>query len=71
MKFHYDQKVDALSIRFNNKRYFESDEVADGVIFDYDKAGKIIAIELLDASKRFPAGLKSQLNKKAISFVVA
>lgn len=51
MKLNYDPQVDALSIRFNNKPYFASDEVRDGVIFDYDKNDKIIAIEILDASK--------------------
>lgn len=51
MKFNYDPQVDALSIRFNDKPYFESDEVRDGVVFDYDNNGKIIAIEILDASK--------------------
>ena len=71
MKFHYDQKVDALSIRFNNKRYFESDEIAEGIIFDYDKFGKIIAIELLNASKKFPPNFKSKLKKKEVSFLFA
>ena len=71
MKFYYDNKIDALSIRFNNKRYFESDEVSEGVIFDYDKSGKIIAIELLDASQKFPSGFKSKLKKKEVSFIFA
>ena len=51
MKFNYDPQADALSIRFNDKPYFKSDEVRDGVIFDYDNKDKIIAIEILDASK--------------------
>ena len=67
MKFHYDKQADALYIRFNDKRYFESDEVRDGVIFDYDKNGKIVGIEVLDASKQFPKEFKSQIQRKAIS----
>lgn len=54
MKLRYDKKEDALYIRFNSQRYFESDEVRDGVIFDYDKKGKIVGIEILDASKILP-----------------
>jgi len=54
MRFHYDKKIDALYIRFNEKGYFESDEVRDGIIFDYDKKGKIIGIEVLNASKALP-----------------
>ena len=66
MKFHYDKKVDALSIRFNNQRYVESDQVSDDVILDYDKQGRIIGIEVLNASKRFPKEFHKQLHKKLI-----
>lgn len=51
MRFHYDKKVDALYIRFNKQDYFESDEIREGVIFDCDKNGRLIGIEILDASK--------------------
>ena len=67
MKFHYDKKVDALHIRFNDKRYVESDEVKAGIIFDYDKDGKIIGIEVLDASKQFPKEFEAQIKDKDIS----
>lgn len=60
MKLRYDKKEDALYIRFNDKRYFESDEVRDGVIFDYDQQGRIIGIEILDASKVLPKGFGQQ-----------
>jgi len=67
MKFHLDKKQDALYMRFNNNPYVESDEIQEGIIFDYDQRGKIIAIEILDASKRLPRNFKSQLIKKEIS----
>lgn len=54
MKNHYDKKEDAFYIRFNKKRYFESEEVRDGVIFDFDRKGHIVGIEILDASKILP-----------------
>ena len=73
MKLDYDSKIDAFYIRFNNQRYHESDEIQDGVVFDYDKKGKIIGIEVLEASKKFPKDFKSHLkqNQKnvAVSFV--
>lgn len=71
MKFHYDNKVDALYIRFNNQRYKDSDEIAEGIIFDYDNAGKIVGIEVLDASKKFPKGFRSKLKNKDISISFA
>jgi uncharacterized protein YuzE len=59
MKLNYDNKVDALSIRFNANSYAESDEISDGVIFDYDKKGKIVGIEILNASKILPREVKN------------
>lgn len=35
MRLHYDKKSDALYIRFDESPYAESDEIEDGIIFDY------------------------------------
>lgn len=51
MEAHYDPEADALSIRWGDAEYEESDEV-DGVILDYDKDGNVIGVEVLDASKK-------------------
>ncbi|MEK7560398.1 MAG: DUF2283 domain-containing protein [Patescibacteria group bacterium] len=53
MRFHYDKNVDAFYIRLNDAPYEESVEMGDGVIFDYDPKGKIVGIEILDASQKF------------------
>ncbi len=50
MRITYDEKVDALYIRLKESRYYESDEVKEGFLLDYDNAGNIIGIEILDAS---------------------
>ncbi|MBI5399453.1 DUF2283 domain-containing protein [Candidatus Saganbacteria bacterium] len=62
MKINYDEKSDAMYIRFSDAAYYESDEVKNGIIFDYDKQGKVIAIEILDASKNLPAPKSSFYN---------
>lgn len=68
MKFHYDKQHDALYIRFDENPYKESDEVKEGVIFDYDKKGKIIGIEILDASQKLsPAFHASLLQAKTLA----
>ena len=69
MKFRYDKVVDALSIRFNSQPYKESEEVSDGVIFDYDQKGKIVGIEILDASKILPKNFQKEPRKRQIEFV--
>ncbi|MBD1808954.1 DUF2283 domain-containing protein [Microcoleus sp. FACHB-SPT15] len=52
MKVVYDPEVDVLRIIFKNASIEESDEEKPGVIFDYDKDGKIVGLEILDASKQ-------------------
>lgn len=52
MKAHYDPEVDALAIKWGDAPVDESDEVADGVILDYDKDGNVVGVEVLEASKK-------------------
>ena len=56
MKTIYDAEADALYVRFAEAPIIESEEVSDGVILDFDAEGRIVAIELLDASKQVAAG---------------
>jgi uncharacterized protein YuzE len=48
----YDKHTDILVIAFNAKSVDESDEIAPGIIADFDTDGNIVAIEILDASQR-------------------
>jgi len=52
MKVTYDPEVDILRIILSSAPIEESDEEKPGMIFDYDKEGNIIGLEILDASKR-------------------
>jgi len=52
MKADYDRKVDVLTVVFSDAPVEESDEVRPGVILDYDAAGNVVGMEILDASKR-------------------
>src|SRR5436853_3288550 len=52
MKVIYDKESDTLSIIFRSGKVAESDEVRPGLILDYDKAGRLVSLELLDASKQ-------------------
>ena len=51
MRISYDEEVDALYIRLKETTYYESDEIKEGFILDYDRGGNIIGIEILDASE--------------------
>jgi len=52
MKVIYDKDTDTLSIILRTGKVVESDEPQDGLIIDYDKSGRLLSIELLDASEQ-------------------
>jgi len=53
MKVTYDRKTDTLSVLLQDSvAVAESDEDKPGVILDYDEAGSLVSLEILDASKR-------------------
>ena len=62
MRISYDEKADAMYIRFSEDKYYESEEVKDGVILDYDKAGKVIALDVLDTAVNLPGIAMSSIN---------
>jgi len=64
MKVKYDQEVDVLTIRFSDTPIEESDQDKPGVILDYDKDGRIVGIEILNASKQVE-------NPKSLEYAVA
>jgi uncharacterized protein YuzE len=52
MKVTYDPEVDVLRIVFRDAPVQESDEDKPGVILDFDAAGEVIGMEILNASVR-------------------
>ena len=51
MKVKYDKETDILYIRLSDLNIAESDEDKKGVILDYTADGKLVGIEVLNASK--------------------
>ena len=52
MKISYDAEVDALSITFRETTV-TTKHLAEGIAADYDSAGRLAGLEILDAQKRF------------------
>jgi uncharacterized protein YuzE len=47
----YDKETDTLSNILRSDKIAECDETHPGLILDYDKAGRLVSLELLDASE--------------------
>jgi len=60
MHVRIDQGADAVYLNLTDRPIKGSEEVADGIVVDYDAEGRIVGIEIFDASKRTddPAVLK-------------
>jgi len=52
MRIEYDPKHDLLNIEFIADEAIAESTELDGVVIDYSKDGRIVAIEILDAGKR-------------------
>lgn len=51
MKVKYDKKEDAVWIEFAKGTYEKTRKVSDVILVDEDVKGKVLGIEILDASK--------------------
>jgi YD repeat-containing protein len=52
MRVRVDQRADAVYLNLTDRPIKDSEEVADGIVLDYDAEGRLVGIEILDASKR-------------------
>jgi uncharacterized protein YuzE len=66
MKVHFDEKSDALYLRLDDSRIVESEEVAAGVILDFNDKNQVVGVEILNVKNRV-----AEKYLKEISFQVA
>ncbi len=52
MRVRVDHGADAIYVNLTDRAIKDSAEVADGIVVDYDAEGRIVGVEILDASKR-------------------
>jgi len=53
MKIEYDREVDALYVRLQEKFVAKTVEVDEGINIDFDDDGRLIGLEILDATERY------------------
>jgi uncharacterized protein YuzE len=54
MRLHVDKEAYALYLRLDDSKIIESEEVAPGVILDYNEKDEVVGVEMLYLSKRTP-----------------
>jgi uncharacterized protein YuzE len=52
MKLSYDKETDSLYIHLSNTPSVDSNEVADGVVLDFDSNGVLVGIDVQHASEK-------------------
>ncbi len=53
MKIEYDNEIDALYIRLQEKYVDRTVEIEEGLNIDFDKSGKLAGLEVIDAADRY------------------
>ena len=51
MKFHYYRETDSLYIDLSEKTSVDSQEVTQGIVLDFDSNGKLVGIDIQNASE--------------------
>jgi len=60
----YDEEADVLNIEINDKDYWKSIELPNGIVVDISKDGSMTGFEILNASSQF-LGESKEIIKKA------
>jgi uncharacterized protein YuzE len=52
MRVRIDPSADAVYIDLAEREIASSEELADGIIVDYDADGRVVGVEILDAARK-------------------
>jgi uncharacterized protein YuzE len=59
MRVHFDEKADAIYLRFDESEIVGSEEVHPGIILDFNERDEVVGVEVLRVKNRIPiASLK-------------
>lgn len=54
MRISYDKDADAMYIKLANGKFGKNREIHEGIILDLDRDGRLLGIEILEISARYP-----------------
>lgn len=61
MRVQFDEKADAVYVRFDESRILESEEVHPGIILDFNDRKEVVGIEILQVKQRIPLANLTEL----------
>ncbi len=69
MNIRYNEQMDTLYISLGKGKYAVSKKVSDAIVVDTDASGKVIGIEILDASETIDKFDPQQISANSISVI--
>ena len=67
MEIKYVKDIDVLNVELKQGKFDYSEEIGEGVILDISQEGEILAIEILDASKRLSKEVADKLTSRYLA----
>jgi uncharacterized protein YuzE len=58
MKIEFDKETKAIYFRLNDSVIVESEEIAPGIVYDFDAFNTVVGIEVLNLSHKTPEQIK-------------
>jgi uncharacterized protein YuzE len=70
MRLHVDKEADALYLRLDDSKIIESEEIAPGVVVDYNRKNAVVGVEVLHLSRRAPTKARKYPSHDATAALV-
>lgn len=61
MRVQFDEKADAIYLRFDESEVVESEEVHPGIILDFNNQNEVVGVEVLRVKNRIPIASLKQM----------
>ncbi len=61
MRVHFDEKADAIYLRFDESEIVGSEEVHPGIILDFNERDEVVGVEILRVKNRIPLAYLKQM----------
>jgi uncharacterized protein YuzE len=61
MRIHFDEKADAIYLRFDESEIVGSEEVHPGIILDFNERNEVVGVEVLRVKNRIPLASLKQM----------